>query len=180
MGLAKDDVLLNTRYYITEELTTPYFRPIVKDDEPFDNVPAPQSNYIPYDLFVFRTKFEYYLATSGYPEYTFRFVSKIDGDVTRVTIELYNGKQFIVLSKSLAEKFQNAIDNILVTHPDYCLLLDMNLQFDYDLNHPQIPKGWLSAIINYFYLEVDIEGVSVLADKGKLYIDLRQQGTIPR
>jgi hypothetical protein len=172
--IARNDVLVSTRYSMTKELITPYFRPIIAEDEPFDNIPAPQSNYMPYDLFVFRTKFERYLYKIA-PTYSFAFVSKIEGDINRLTIELYHGKQFVVLSTEEARRYQNAIDDIFSLHPGWCLLLDIDVMIQEQ--NTQIPKGWVSALLPFLALNTEVQDVEWILDRGNIYIDLSSHPT---
>src|SRR6056297_1850383 len=114
--------------YKSVTLLTPYFRNYIKINETIDNVPIPENNYVPYDLFTFRTKFERILGLL-YPTYNFSFArKKIDG-VLRLTIELYEGKSLVLLSKEKAEIFQNYINEAIKDHPGYCLLFDAEQPF---------------------------------------------------
>lgn len=181
------------RYHVTTPLITPFYRPIIGKDQDFENVPAPQKNYTPYDLFCFKTKFERFLYQHA-PTYHFTFSLKIDGSINRMCIDLYEGSKFISLSnnnennvddnKFDASFFQRGVDESVQIYPSMCLLFDISELITSETSEfGQIPPSWVSSLLPFFTLSshsennVDDNVDGYIVSNGKMYIDLSKHPT---
>jgi len=156
----------NTELIQTTPVLTPFYRPILETDDMKDGSPAPERNYVPYELFTFRTKFERKLYHLD-PTYHFSFVPKPLKGVMRTTIEIYKGKTFIPLNPVLAKKIQAMVDASLTTFPGLCLLLDSRTPLN--IGTKTLPKAWVGSLFPFLVLE---ERFRPILDNGRIYVDL--------
>jgi len=156
----------NTELIQTTPVLTPFYRPILETDDMKDGSPAPERNYVPYDLFTFRTKFERKLYHLD-PTYHFSFVPKPLNGAMRVTIEIHKGNTFVPLSPVFAKKIQSMVDDSLSTFPGLCLLLDSRIPLNSGTK--TLPKAWVGSLFPFLVLE---ERFHAILDSGGIYVDL--------
>lgn len=160
------DCMKTSEYIETTPILTPYFRPVISTQDIADGVPAPETSYLPYDLFAFRSKFERFLYQFN-PTYHFAFVKKELENMMRVTIELFKGDTFVPLNESTASIIQDYVDKSVVTYPAHVLLFDARVQLE--RGNKILSKAWVASLIPFFAFE---ERFHAIIENGKIYISL--------
>lgn len=150
----------------TSTVFTPFYRPILEREDIKDGIPAPETNYLPYDLFAFRTKFERGLYHIN-PTYHFSFVSKQINKVMKLTIDIYKGDTFVPLDPTLAKTLQTLVDECVATFPKLCVLLDSRIPIIRGTK--TLTKAWVNSLFPFLAFEKRFRAIF---DNGRIYIDL--------
>ncbi len=161
------DCSKSTEYIRTEPVVTPYFHPVLSMQETSGGMPAPEKNYVPYDLFVFRSKFERMLYHFD-PTYHFSFVSKELEGLMVLTIELYKGATFVPLSIETSPVIQEYVYQSVRAYPAHALVLDARIPIL--RGSKTLTKAWVASLIPFFKFE---DRFHAITGNGKIYLSFK-------
>lgn len=181
--------------YDADYIRTPFYRTVSVDGREDTHVAAvnrgsvpnvlPNSNYRPYQLFALRTRLQpivnrlFPSEYEGEAKYAVRYnMRMLDNKLTNI-IQLYDGKECVMIKGSDREYLQRVVNEILGNNPNMSLLISNNTVFMNnpfsDGRHTLISDCWSRRIIPFLRLPRNYNGQMRSSSEyqiGGLYIDL--------